>query len=133
MPSANKTTHLKLNQWLGNENVKRQDFYDDNTKIDKAYGDIKTKLDTIELTDKKIQITDLNDRFTGTTLDKVLDEIDTKVNGLELKADKVSYTDTVTQLGASSVQQAIEKIAAEIIGTTAQLRSANDTLESIIG
>lgn len=34
MPSANKTELLQLNQWQGNEPPKRQDFVDDNKKID---------------------------------------------------------------------------------------------------
>ena len=34
MPSTNKTPNLQLNQWAGNEYVKRQDFVDDNNKID---------------------------------------------------------------------------------------------------
>lgn len=36
MPSANKTPNYELNQWQGNEYPKRQDFLDDNAKIDTA-------------------------------------------------------------------------------------------------
>ncbi|AOT70694.1 hypothetical protein [Geosporobacter ferrireducens] len=36
MPSMNKTTNYGLNQWLGNEYPKRQDFMEDNAKIDAA-------------------------------------------------------------------------------------------------
>lgn len=36
MPSLNKTPNIGLNQWNGNEYPKRQDFADDNVKIDEA-------------------------------------------------------------------------------------------------
>ncbi|MTI57495.1 hypothetical protein [Geosporobacter ferrireducens] len=36
MPSMNKTTNYALNQWLGNEYPKRQDFVEDNAKIEAA-------------------------------------------------------------------------------------------------
>lgn len=34
MPSTKKTSNINLNQWTGNEYVKRQDFCDDNLIID---------------------------------------------------------------------------------------------------
>lgn len=34
MPAKNKTKHLELNAWQGNEYVKREDFVSDNVKID---------------------------------------------------------------------------------------------------
>jgi len=34
MPSVSKTPNYELNQWQGNEYPKRQDFVDDNEKID---------------------------------------------------------------------------------------------------
>ena len=45
MPSTNKTPNLQLNQWAGNEYVKRQDFVDDNNKIDEAYGELKREIE----------------------------------------------------------------------------------------
>ena len=45
MPSTNKTPNLQLNQWAGNEYVKRQDFGDDNNKIDEAYGELKREIE----------------------------------------------------------------------------------------
>lgn len=47
MPSENKTKNLSLNQWQGNEYAKRQDFVDDNKKIDDAIGDVKSHLEDI--------------------------------------------------------------------------------------
>ena len=105
-------------------------------KIDekfKTIGDIK-------LIDEKVQVTDKNNKFTGTTLDKVLDEIDDKVSNISLVADKVSYTDTTTQLGATNVQQAIEALTTkvkaletELTGQTTRLSNINTELETEIG
>ncbi|SCY92907.1 hypothetical protein [Alkaliphilus peptidifermentans] len=36
MPSQEKTHNIGLNQWQGNEYIKRQDFVEDNFKIDEA-------------------------------------------------------------------------------------------------
>ena len=105
-------------------------------KIDekfKTIGDIK-------LIDEKVQVTDKNNKFTGTTLDKVLDEIDDKVSNISLVADKVSYKDTTTQLGATNVQQAIEALTTkvkaletELNGQTTRLSNINTELETEIG
>lgn len=80
MPSAKKTPNIQLNDWTGNEYVKRQDFCDDNLKIDKAIGDLKKSIENIDLADTNISVTDPNNKFEGTTLDKVLDELDDKSN-----------------------------------------------------
>ena len=36
MPSTHKTAHLNLNQWIGSDKPKREDFCDDNLKVDTA-------------------------------------------------------------------------------------------------
>ena len=105
-------------------------------KIDekfKTIGDIK-------LIDEKVQVTDKNNKFTGTTLDKVLDEIDDKVSNISLVADKVSYKDTTTQIGAINVQQALEwavreikALETELNGQTTRLSNINTELETEIG
>ena len=105
-------------------------------KIDekfKTIGDIK-------LIDEKVQVTDKNNKFTGTTLDKVLDEIDDKVSNISLVADKVSYKDTTTQIGATNVQQALEwavreikSLKQEVTGQTTRLSNINTELETEIG
>lgn len=115
MPSAKKTPNIQLNQWVGEEYVKRQDFVDDNLKIDTEIGELKESIKNIDLVDSKVKVTDTNNKFTGTTLDKVLDEIDdkivdtsNKVDNIDFVANKVKYTDTHT-LGATDVQQAVDK------------------------
>jgi hypothetical protein len=47
MPSANKTPNIGLNNWEGNEYVKRQDFIDDNLKIDEKFGEVDEHLGDI--------------------------------------------------------------------------------------
>lgn len=115
MPSAKATPNLGLNAWEGNETVRREDFYNDNQKVDKAVGDLKTAMENIDLVDSKVKVEDKNNKFTATTLDKVLDEIDDKikdtsdkVDNIDMSANKVAYTDTHT-LGATNVQQAVDK------------------------
>lgn len=48
MPSENKTPNLGLNQWQGNEYVKRQDFVEDNYKIDQGFENLKKKIGSLE-------------------------------------------------------------------------------------
>lgn len=48
MPSANKTPNIGLNNWEGNEYVKRKDFIDDNLIIDEKVGKINEQLGDIE-------------------------------------------------------------------------------------
>lgn len=48
MPSQEKTKYLGLNQWQGNEYVKRQDFVDDNQIIDSAVETITEEVEAIQ-------------------------------------------------------------------------------------
>lgn len=120
MPSSKKTPNIGLNDWTGNEYVKRQDFCDDNNKIDTEIGKLKESIKNIDLVDSKVQVEDKNNKFTATTLDKVLDEIDdkivdtsNKVDNIDMSANKVAYTDTHT-LGATNVQQAVDKTVEKV-------------------
>lgn len=63
MPSENKTPNYGLNQWQGNEYVKRQDFVDDNLKIDTELKRIENKVDGIE-----VPVTSINDKTGAVTL-----------------------------------------------------------------
>ncbi|EEA86045.1 hypothetical protein [Peptacetobacter hiranonis] len=153
MPSAKTTPNLGLNAWEGNETVRREDFYNDNQKVDKAVGDLKTAIENIDLADTNISIIDAKNKFEGTTLDKVLDEIDdkivdtnNKVDNIDLSANKVKYTDT-HKLGATDVQKAIDALATkvkaletktqsleqELTGQVARLSGINTELETEIG
>lgn len=147
MPSAKKTPNIQLNDWTGNEYVKRQDFCDDNLKIDKAIGDLKKSIENIDLADTNISITDPKNKFEGTTLDKVLDEIDdkivdtnNKVDNIDLSADKIKYNDENTNLGAIDVQAAfialvkeVNAIKQELNGQVGRLNGINTELEAEIG
>lgn len=58
MPSANKTPNYELNQWQGNEYIKRQDLSDDNAAIDAA---IKARADDLAAhkADETVHVTTL--------------------------------------------------------------------------
>ena len=110
-----------------------------NSNFNKINEKFKT-IGDIKLIDEKVQVTDKNNKFTGTTLDKVLDEIDDKVSNISLVADKVSYKDTTTQIGATNVQQALEwavreikSLKQEVTGQTTRLSNINTELEIEIG
>lgn len=147
MPSAKTTPNLGLNAWEGNETVRREDFYNDNQKVDKAVGDLKTAIENIDLADTNISITDAKNKFEGTTLDKVLDEIDdkivdtnNKVDNIDLSADKIKYNDENTNLGATDVQAAfialakeVNTIKQELNGQVRRLNGINIELEAEIG
>ncbi|HAR86519.1 MAG TPA: hypothetical protein DCR69_12380 [Clostridium sp.] len=61
MPSANKTPNIGLNNWEGNEYVKRQDFINDNLKIDEKFGEVDEHLG------EKVNYTDLTPVVTAGT------------------------------------------------------------------
>lgn len=48
MPSENKTPNIGLNQWEGNEYIKREDFVDDNALIDAAIQAAREEIHSVE-------------------------------------------------------------------------------------
>lgn len=48
MPSENKTPNIGLNQWEGNEYIKRQDFVDDNALIDAAIQATREEIHSVD-------------------------------------------------------------------------------------
>lgn len=58
MPSNIKTPNIGLNQWIGSEYPKRQDFVDDNLKIDNEIQSLKDEKSDLNHTHNKSQITD---------------------------------------------------------------------------
>ena len=56
MPSENKTHNIGLNQWQGNEYPKRQDFVDDNIKIDEKIGSINTTVEEFQRAIENIEV-----------------------------------------------------------------------------
>ncbi|MCF6466334.1 hypothetical protein [Clostridium sp. Cult2] len=67
MPSEIKTPNIGLNQWQGNEYPKRQDFVDDNLKIDTEIGNLKNIAHgaVTDITDlKAIDTTNMPDNIT---------------------------------------------------------------------
>ena len=86
MSSTNKTTNLGLNQWIGSDRSKREDFVDDNKKIDDWAGQVNTQLNanTQEIAskiDKSKIINDCNATEDGFVLDarqgkRIMNEIE---------------------------------------------------------
>lgn len=55
MPAAIKTPNIGLNQWSGNEYVKRSDFVEDNRIIDEEMGKLAKKANIIVTQDANIE------------------------------------------------------------------------------
>ena len=62
MSSTNKTTNLKLNDWVGTDVPQREDFNADNQRIDKAIGD-HTGNTTVHITQAERDLWGLRPRF----------------------------------------------------------------------
>lgn len=91
MPSTNKTPNIGLNQWLGNEYVKRQDFVDDNNIIDEEIGKIKKDMENMS-TDAK-----------GTSYDSSTSELDAK--NVQDAIDKVNAKAEANKTSILSLQE----------------------------
>jgi hypothetical protein len=48
MPSSNKTQHLNLNKWLGTDKPKKDDFNEDNQKVDSAWNTLNAAISTVQ-------------------------------------------------------------------------------------
>lgn len=80
MPSKNKTTNLGLNQWLGNEYVKRTDFNEDNKKIDEAYEKLKKEIESKATDAAGTSYDHTNSKLTSTNVQGAIDELNAKTN-----------------------------------------------------
>ena len=83
MPSTNKTPNLQLNQWAGNEYVKRQDFVDDNNKIDEAYGELKREIENKASDSRGTSFDNSTNGMAATNVQDAIEENKTSI--LELK------------------------------------------------
>ena len=83
MPSTNKTPNLQLNQWAGNEYVKRQDFVDDNNKIDEAYGELKREIENKASDARGTSFDNSTNGMAATNVQDAIEENKTSI--LELK------------------------------------------------
>lgn len=109
MPSSKKTPNIGLNDWTGNEYVKRQDFCDDNLIIDREVGELKTNLGNKEslTTSNKDSLVDavneldkeIGDITTLTTTKK--DNLVNAMNEVKALADKnkTDLGNTNTEVG----------------------------------
>ena len=115
MSSTDKTPSVGLNKYKGNEFVQRQNFVNDNVRIDNAIAALKSKVNNITLIDSKISVTDNNDKFVSSKLDEVLDEIMDKVEGIKLPEvrlvdTKVSVTDAKGKFYATKLDGVLDEL-----------------------
>lgn len=87
MPSLIKTPNIGLNQWTGNESPMRQDFVDDNFKIDDEIGKVKELVENISTKAKDITIEDATNVFDSTEVEGALLENKNSITELEKKTD----------------------------------------------
>lgn len=83
MPSTNKTPNIGLNQWLGNEYVKRQDFVDDNNVIDEEIGKIKESIENISTDAKGTSFDNSDNGMTATNVQDAIEENKTSISNLQ--------------------------------------------------
>ncbi len=83
MPSEIKTPNIGLNQWQGNEYVKRQDFVDDNNKIDNEIGKIKKQIECISLDASSITYDNTTSELESDNVQDAIDEVNAKANANE--------------------------------------------------
>ncbi len=83
MPSEIKTPNIGLNQWQGNEYVKRQDFVDDNNKIDNEIGKIKKQMESISTDASSITYDNSVSELESDNVQDAIDEVNAKANANE--------------------------------------------------
>ena len=94
MPSQVKTPNIGLNQWAKNESPMRQDFIDDNFKIDDAYAKLKNEIDSKSTDAAGTSYDNTNSKLTSTNVQGSIDEVNAKaeqnktsISALEKKTD----------------------------------------------
>jgi len=94
MPSENKTPNIGLNQWQGNENVKRQDFVEDNLIIDEALTQLEIKSGDLNLltTENKTSLVSAINEVNSKEVDltSVNERIDENVNQIGILSDELT-------------------------------------------
>lgn len=142
MPAENKTPNIQLNQWLGNEYPKRQDFVDDNLKIDnavKAISDANSHLAGIGRTTETVKgnadnlIAHLAENMphkAQAELDEYITRTDDKISKIELKlGSTVKYTENISRTDGKITSY--EEIADGITITSTINRGTDGKITSI--
>ncbi len=86
MPSEIKTPNIGLNQWQGNEYVKRQDFVDDNNKIDNEIGKIKKQMESISTDASSITYDNTTSELESDNVQDAIEEVNEKAKSALSKA-----------------------------------------------
>lgn len=100
MPSTNKTPNLQLNQWAGNEYVKRQDFVDDNNKIDEAYGELKREIENKASDARGTSFDNSTNGMAATNVQDAIEENKTSILSLqsELGSNKTTLQNNINEI-----------------------------------
>ena len=109
MPSEIKTPNIGLNQWQGNEYVKRQDFVDDNNKIDNEIGKIKKQIEGISPDASSITYDNSVSELESDNVQSAIDEVNEKS---KKALSKASANETSIQ----NAQNDIQNLQTELTG-----------------
>lgn len=120
MPSENKTKNIGLNQWQGNEYVKRQDFVNDNEIIDR---EIKKLIDNIG--DKSSLNTE-----NKTNLVAAINEVLTKFGSIKLEADNVTIKDIENLFTSDKVEGALKEAITEAKSALSKANANETSIQS---
>lgn len=101
MPSEIKTPNIGLNQWQGNEYVKRQDFVDDNNKIDNEIGKIKKQMESISTDASSITYDNTTSELESDNVQDAIDEVNEKSKKALSKASANETSICVTRFSIS--------------------------------
>lgn len=129
MPSTNKTPNLQLNQWAGNEYVKRQDFVDDNNKIDEAYGELKREIENKASDARGTSFDNSTNGMAATNVQDAIEENKTSIlNNTNLANQALNKANEAFQRGDNVKTQLVDKLISEGLEV-----STNNTFEELIG
>lgn len=104
MPSTNKTPNLQLNQWAGNEYVKRQDFVDDNNKIDEAYGELKREIENKASDARGTSFDNSTNGMAATNVQDAIEENKTSILALQ---EELGTNKSILQNNINSIREVL--------------------------
>ncbi len=113
MPSQEKTQSLGLNQWMGNEYVKRQDFVEDNMKIDEAFGVLEGKTQTMSdsIEAQGLSLCNINTAIDELETDFVVHKADSTAHGTASQTEAQAGTSNEKYMTPLRTKEALDKFA----------------------
>lgn len=127
MPSEYKTKNLSLNQWQGNEYAKRQDFVDDNKKIDDAIGELKNSIGNV-----KVPVTSVNNKDGDVVLKaKDITTEDDKTIEQNIKEVKSHLEDMKKIIVSETIPDVSKRVPNTIYCKITDVQSTNGTTNAL--